>query len=327
MTKKILSVLILAAVSGFQSQAADDLNIPELRKQANETFGVLPEKMPGAEKDSAELVQLGKKLFFEKRLSQNNSISCNSCHAIEGKHGGVDNEPTSPGAFGKRGGRNSPTVLNAGFQPMQFWDGRAEDLEHQAKGPILNPVEMAMPADTDVIARLRSISEYKELFGKAFEGGEINYDHVAEAIAAFERTLITRDRFDDFQKGDDDALSKKELRGLALFMQTGCTTCHFGPTIGGTQFQKVGLVNHYQTQDMGRYEVSKETDDKFKFKVPMLRNVALTGPYFHDGKQTTLEGTVKTMGWLQLGKELSEAEVSDISSFLRALTDKPREEK
>ena len=282
--------------------------------------------MPGAEKDNPALVKLGERLYFEKRLSVNNSMSCNTCHRVDDNLGGVDNEPTSPGAFGKRGDRNSPTVLNAGFQFAQFWDGRAETLEAQAKGPILNPVEMAMPADTDVIKRIKSFPEYQAMFETAFTDGDdrINYDNVARAIAAFERTLVTHDRFDDFLDGDDKALNAQELRGLKLFMETGCTTCHFGPTLGGTQFQKVGLVNPYETNDLGRYDVTKDESDKHKFKVPMLRNIAITGPYFHDGKIKTLEEAVQKMGWLQLGLELTEEQVDDMVAFLNTLTDKQR---
>lgn len=306
----------------------DAAKIKELREASVSAIGVLPDKMPGAEKDTPALVALGEKLYFEKRLSVNNSQSCNSCHQVDRNLGGVDNEATSPGAFGKRGGRNSPTVLNAGFQLAQFWDGRAESLEAQAKGPILNPVEMAMPSDTDVLKRLKGIPEYQGLFAKAFKADDsITYDNVARAIAAFERTLITRDRFDDWQKGDDRALSAQELNGLNLFLNTGCTTCHFGPVLGGAQYQKVGLVNPYATEDQGRFEVTKDESDKQKFKVPMLRNIALTGPYFHDGKLKTLPETVKLMAWLQLGKEFTDAEAADITAFLNALTDKPRAKK
>lgn len=324
----IVAAACLGGVISYGS-TSEQLNTAELRSAAKEMFGVLPDKMPGAEKDNPGLVKLGEKLYFEKRLSMNNTMSCNTCHRVDDNLGGVDNEPTSPGAFGKRGGRNSPTVLNAGFQFSQFWDGRAEDLEAQAKGPILNPIEMAMPADVEVLARLRSFPEYKALFQKSFPDGKdaITYDNVAQAIASFERTLITHDRFDDFQKGDDKALNTQELRGLKAFMETGCTTCHFGPVLGGTQYQKVGLVNKYETEDLGRYDVTKEEDDKYKFKVPMLRNIAITGPYFHDGKVKTLEEAVEKMGWLQLGKELSKQEVSDIVAFLNTLTDKPRAKK
>ncbi len=287
----------------------------------------LPAKMPGAEKDTPALVALGKKLFLDKRLSTNNSQSCNSCHNVEGKGGGVDNEATSPGAFGKRGGRNSPTVLNAGLQLAQFWDGRAADLVAQAKGPILNPGEMAMPSEVEVVKKLGAATDYPPLFDKAFSGAgaKISYENIAQAIAAFERTLITRDRFDDFLKGSDKALSALELKGANLFLTTGCTTCHTGPLIGGGMYMKVGLVNPYEnTSDMGRFDVTKDNDDKFKFKVPTLRNIALTAPYFHDGKIATLPEAVKKMAWLQLGKELKDDEIKAIVAFLGSLTDKSR---
>ena len=287
----------------------------------------LPAKMPGAEKDTPALVALGKKLFLDKRLSTNNSQSCNSCHNVEGKGGGVDNEPTSPGAFGKRGGRNSPTVLNAGLQLAQFWDGRAADLVAQAKGPILNPGEMAMPSETEVVKKIGAAKDYPPLFDQAFSGAgsKISYENIAQAIAAFERTLITRDRFDDFLKGSDKALSALELKGANLFLTTGCTTCHTGPLIGGGMYMKVGLVNPYEnTSDLGRFEVTKDNDDKFKFKVPTLRNIALTAPYFHDGKIATLPEAVKKMAWLQLGKELKDDEIKAIVAFLGSLTDKSR---
>lgn len=324
-------IALIGTIHGLASYGAELTKdkLSELRTTAKEFFGVIPDKMPGAEKDNPELVKLGEKLYHEKRLSQNNSMSCNTCHRVDNNLGGVDNEPTSPGAFGKRGGRNSPTVLNAGFQFAQFWDGRAENLEAQAKGPILNPIEMAMPSDVDVLKRIKSFVEYKPMFEKAFPTGDdrITYDNVARAIAAFERTLITRDRFDDWQKGDDSALNTQEVRGLELFMATGCTTCHNGPVIGGNQYQKLGLVKPYETADLGRYDVTKEESDKYKFKVPMLRNIALTYPYFHDGKQKTLENAVKTMASIQLGQDLQDEQVKDIVAFLNTLTDKKRVKK
>ena len=321
----ILSTALFVAITTVASGEVDVNKVKELRDTAKETFGVLPEKMPGAEKDTPDLINLGEKLYFEKRLSQNSTMSCNTCHRVDDKLGGVDNEPTSPGAFGKRGGRNSPTVLNAGFQFAQFWDGRAADLVDQAKGPILNPIEMAMGSDAEVLERLRSYPEYKPMFEKAFPTGDdrITYDNVARAIAAFERTLITRDRFDDFQNGYD-SLKAEELRGLELFMNTGCTTCHSGPLLGGNAYHKVGLVNKYETVDNGRHDVTKDENDKQKFKVPMLRNIELTYPYFHDGKQKTLEEAVKAMAWLQLGQELNKEQIADITAFLKTLTDKQR---
>ncbi len=327
---RILPLVASIAVLGFASVAgqaaeASKPDASQLRERAKALFGTLPDKMPGAEKDTPELVALGRDLYFDKRLSVNDSQSCNTCHAVDNNRGGVDNEPTSPGAFGKRGGRNSPTVLNAGFQLAQFWDGRAADLAAQAKGPVLNPIEMGMPDDKAVIAKLSTAPEYKAAFEKVFgSSGALNYDNVANAIAAFERTLITRDRFDDFQKGDDKALTEKELKGLDTFVSVGCIACHNGPLLGGNSYQKLGLVHPFEGKDLGRFDVTKDEADKHKFKVPMLRNIAITGPYFHDGRATTLADAVREMGWLQLGRKLTDEEVESIVAFLHTLTDKPR---
>jgi cytochrome c peroxidase len=311
-----------------QSLGADiKEQIPKLRADAKTILGPLPDRMPGAENDTPALVELGRRLYFETQLSANNSQSCNTCHDIENQKGGVDNEPTSDGAFNKRGDRNSPTTFNAGFHFVQFWDGRASNLVEQAKGPILNPVEMAMASEAEVVKRLSAVPEYRDGFAKAFPAAaeKISYHNVAVAIAAFERTLITRDRFDDFQNGNDAALSSKELHGLALFLNTGCTTCHSGPTLGGRSFQKVGLVHPYATPDKGRSVVTKDEDDDYKFKVPSLRNIALTAPYFHDGKQPDLKGTTKLMAHLQLDRQLTEDELGQLVAFLGALSDKTRE--
>lgn len=298
----------------------------DLRAKANTIIGPLPDQMPGASNDTPAMVALGKRLYFDKRLSVNDTQSCNTCHRVDENRGGVDNEPTSPGAFGKRGDRNSPTTLNAGFHFVQFWDGRAKDLVEQAKGPVLNPVEMAMPEEAEVIKKLSAVPDYKVGFAQAFPGVKdpLSYDNVATAIAAFERTLITRDRFDDFQKGDGKALSAQELQGLDLFLTIGCTTCHAGPVMGGTTYQKVGLLHPYETPDKGRAAVTKDEDEEFKFKVPSLRNIALTAPYFHDGKQGNLRDTVKLMAHIQLDKQLTEVETDALLAFLNALTDKPR---
>lgn len=302
-------------------------NVSELRDQAKLLFGPLPEKMPGSEKDTPARVELGKKLYFDVRLSVNDSQSCNTCHRVDENRGGVDNEPTSLGAHGKRGGRNSPTTLNAGFHFAQFWDGREPHLQAQAKGPVLNPVEMAMPDEAAVVAKLGAVDEYKELFAKAFPDAEkpLTYDNMAEAIAAFERTLITKDRFDDFMKGDDKALGAQELKGLELFMNIGCITCHMGPVIGGNTYQKAGLIHPYEnTEDKGRHDVTKDEADLYKFKVPSLRNIELTAPYFHDGVQKTLAGAVWKMGYIQLDKQLQPDEVEAIVAFLKSMTDKAR---
>jgi cytochrome c peroxidase len=186
---------------------------------------------------------------------------------------------------------------------------------------------MGMPNEADVLERLRSTPEYQVSFRNAFPEAKepITYDNVGEAIAAFERTLITRDRFDDFLKGDDRALSAREIRGLDTFLQLGCTTCHHGPLLGGSSYQKVGLVNTYEnTKDLGRFVVSKDEEDKYKFKVPTLRNIGLTAPYFHDGAASSLDQAVRKMAWMQLGLELSEEQADSIVAFLQSLTDKSR---
>ena len=325
-TWRILTI-VGVGIGLWQSLAADAPMTPaELRAKAKELLGPLPDKMPGSENDTPALIDLGRKLYFEKRLSVNNSQSCNSCHVVDNGGGGVDNEPTSPGAFKKRGGRNSPTTLNAGFHFAQFWDGRAPNLVEQAKGPVLNPVEMAMPSEAEVVKRLAADKEYPGLFAKAFPAAaeKITYGNMAAAIAAFERTLITRDRFDDFQKGDDKALTAQELKGLQLFLTAGCTTCHVGPVIGATTYQKVGLVHPYETPDEGRSQVTKDEDDKLKFKVPGLRNIALTAPYFHDGSQKTLKETVTKMAFIQLDRTLTDAEADALVAWLHTLTDKAR---
>lgn len=310
----------------------------KLIDDSKKIFGTIPDKMPGGEVDTPELIQLGEKLYFEKKLSANDTQSCNSCHNVVGKAAGVDNLPTSPGAFGKNGVRNSPTVLNAGFHIAQFWDGRAKDLKEQAKGPILNPVEMAMPSASEVEKKIGQIPEYQELFAKAYPDSltkensntltraqKITYDNITGAIAAFERTLKTQDRFDDFQKGNHKALSIEEQEGLEKFITTGCITCHVGPLLGGNSFRKLGQINPYEnSSDKGRQDLTKNSSDAFVFKVPSLRNVAITGPYFHDGKITTLEEAVKKMTHLQLGKDLSDSDTKLIVTFLKTLTDKNR---
>ncbi|MCB1159137.1 MAG: cytochrome-c peroxidase [Leptospiraceae bacterium] len=298
----------------------------DLKKKA-ESFGAIPAKMPGSENDTQDLIDLGKKLFFEKKLSVNDTQSCNSCHDVLNKKGGVDNEPTSPGALGKRGDRNSPTVLNAGYHTAQFWDGRVADLIGQAKGPITNPIEMGMLNEAVVEEKITSIADYKPLFEKAFPKDEkkISYDNIAKAIAAFERTLKTNDRFDDFIRGDFKALTEAELKGFETFMAKGCQSCHNGPLFGGNSFRKLGQVKPYETEDLGRFNVSKKEEDKFVFKVPSLRNIALTAPYFHDGKVKTLEDAVKLMGTHQLGIELKDNEIKEIVTFLNSLTDKNKE--
>ena len=326
MTRILISSLFLSV--GLLVACGPDAETKELMTRAGTLFKPLPSVMPGFEKVTPQQIELGKKLYFDVRLSVNDTQSCNTCHRVDNKLGGVDNNQFSKGApAGTIGGRNSPTVLNAGFHLAQFWDGRAADLTEQAKGPILNPVEMAMPSEEAVVKKIGAIEEYQTLFKRAFPEAKeaITYDNLAFAIAAFESTLITKDRFDDFLGGDAKALSAEEKKGLKAFMDAGCMSCHNGPLLGGNSYQKMGLLNPYaNTKDLGRYDVTKKDADKYFFKVPSLRNVALTAPYFHDGASATLEDAVQQMAHLQLNKKLSDEEVKSIVTFLGALTDKER---
>jgi cytochrome c peroxidase len=322
--KRLTILCLMLGLVFAQVSFADDAK--KLLRKASRYFEPLPAVMPGSESDTPEQIALGKKLFFDTRLSINDTQSCASCHRLGDGLAGVDNLPTSPGAEGKVGTRNSPTVLNAGYQFAQFWDGRAADLVEQAKGPIINPIEMGMPNEVAVEEKIRGIAEYRDLFSKAFPNVDepITYQNLAEAIAAFERTLRTDDRFNDFLNGDLEALSEKELKGLATFMKLACTSCHDGPLLGGSLFEKLGQRNAvYENQsDLGLYEVTKKEQDKMFFKVPTLRNVALTAPYYHDGRLVTLEDAVRSMGILQSGGEPSVREIEEIVAFLTALTGK-----
>ncbi len=325
---KYITILLIILTFFTNTCKQKEPEIQSLMEKANQIFKPIPDRMPGFENVKPEQIELGKKLYFDKRLSINDQQSCNSCHNLENNGPGVDNKPVSDGAIsGKKGERNAPTVLNAGFHIAQFWDGRAKDLIEQAKGPILNPVEMAMPSEEAVIKKIASIGEYKELFSKAFpeEKQPITYENIAKAIAIFESTLITKDRFDDFLKGDEQALSKEEREGLKKFIEVGCIQCHNGALLGGNSFQKMGRMRPYEnSKDLGRYTITQKEEDKYFFKVPSLRNIALTSPYFHDGKVETLEEAVKQMGLLQLNIELSKEDIQSIVSFLKALTDKSR---
>lgn len=316
----ILAILTLVGCSSPETEDA-------LIEQSRTIFGTVPSVMPGGENDTPALVSLGAKLYSDTILSSNRTQSCATCHPIDGQLPGADNVRVSLGAHGTPGTRNSPSVLNAGFHATQFWDGRAKDLEEQAAGPILNPVEMAMPSEDEVVARIHADPTYKALFASAFRGDAepVSYRNVARAIAAFERTLITTDRFDRFQKGDSSALTTQEREGLQLFVNNGCIACHRGPMLGGQLLQKVGLVHPYDNaRDLGRYDVTKRAGDKYVFKVPALRNVGLTPPYFHDGAIPTLEAAVDKMAWMQLDRKLTNEETASIAAFLHALSDERR---
>ena len=231
----------------------------------------LPDGMPGHRDDTPEMVALGRRLYFERGISRNKTQSCNDCHRLDHNQAGVDYLPTSKGAAGTFGTRNSPTVLNAGFQMAQFWDGRAADLKEQAKGPVLNPVEMGMNSPEEVVDRLKAIEGYPEMFARAFPGPAepLTYDSAAAAIAAFERTLITPSRFDRMMSGERGVLTEGEMRGLRLFADTGCLNCHAGQTVGGRLFEKFGVYHPYHnTKDPGRKAVTGHEEDLIRFQSP-----------------------------------------------------------
>jgi cytochrome c peroxidase len=285
-------------------------------------FGPLPETMESAANPVTDAkIELGRKLYFETRLSLGNDISCASCHRLESY--GADTGAVSVGHQGKLGGRNSPTVYNAAGHFAQFWDGRAADVEAQALGPILNPVEMAMPAAPAVIARIRADTAYRRLFTAAFptDRDAITYDNLGRAIGAFERRLVTPARWDHVFHGMDTMLTNAEKTGFATFVSTGCPTCHLGVYVGGSMFQKAGLVTPWpDTTDIGREGVTHNAVDRFFFKVPSLRNIAHTAPYFHNGAVRSLDTAVVWMARHQLGKELPAEQVAQIVTWLGSLS-------
>jgi len=316
---RLLMMWMTVALSTCSAIAATDVDA--LRARALEVFAPLPAKMPGAEHDTRELIALGRKLFFDKNLSTNKTTSCNTCHEMGSR---AKYRGESIGATGKSTARNSPTVLNAGFHFAQFWDGRSADLQSQARVPMLNPDEMGMPVEAELLKRLRESGNYQRQFARSFpdKSEPFNIENITRAIAAYERTLITHDRFDDFLKGSDRALSRAERKGLKLFLDFGCARCHNGSALGGNSFQKTGLKNPYANMnDLGRATITGNEADRFKFKVPSLRNVVLTPPYFHDGQVATLTEAIRLMGYLQLDRQLTRAEVESIETFLHSLSD------
>ncbi len=271
------------------------------------------------------LAEFGKLLFFDPRLSKSGFISCNSCHNLS--MGGTDNLPSSIGHDWHQGPINSPTVLNAGYNIAQFWDGRAADLKEQAGGPIANPGEMAS-SHTLAIDILNTIPGYREQAQDLFGVASISLDNVTTAIAEFEKTLVTpNSRFDKWLLGDETALNTKEVAGYELFKASGCANCHNGPALGGSMFMKFGLVKPYETENQatGRFGVTGNEFEKGVFKVPTLRNIELTYPYFHDGAVKSLHNAVAIMGETQLGRTFSSQEIDQLVAFMLTLTgDQPR---
>jgi len=317
----IIASVIIAACSDDASAPAQaqSRQQPAVQRPADipEGMGVLPANVPvPADNPMTEMkIELGKKLYFDPALSKSGNVSCNSCHNLGAW--GVDNQVTSIGHKWQRGGRNAPTVFNAAFWSAQFWDGRAPQLEDQAKGPPLNPVEMANSDANEVVMRLRKAG-YGPLFAQAFAPNSLTFDNMAKAISAFERTLLTPDSpFDQYVRGEGE-ISAAAKRGMKKVDEIGCTACHSGPLFSNNTFQKFA----YGT-DPGRKGVTGKDEDDHAFRVQSWRNVAMTAPYFHDGSVKTLGEAVRIMAKKQLDAELSDADVADIVAFLKTLTGVP----
>ncbi len=321
MKKILFSTLVL-----FSLSTASDV---QLLNEARNYFQPLPEVFPSDENPlTEEKIKLGKILFYEPRVSIDGATSCSKCHPIELY--GADGLRKAQGNNGKINPRNAPTVLNAAGQITQHWRGDRKDVEDQAKRALLGKGSFGAPSYKWVENKLKSIKGYKELFKKAFpdEKDPITVDNFAKAIGAWERTLSTPSRFDKFLNGHVNALTKKEKRGLKKFIEIGCASCHNGSLLGGTMYQKFGIYEPYwkytksKKTDEGRYNITKKEEDKYVFKVPPLRNVAMTAPYFHDGSVDSLKDAIWIMAKVELNKDLSPQDIDDIYAFLKSLTGK-----
>ena len=317
-----VALLGLVAACGKPAPPAREQSASTIDPASLKAFAPLPDAAAASHVSiTDERVALGRMLYYEPRLSKSQQLSCNSCHDLANY--GVDGQPTSDGHKGQKGDRNSPTVYNAALHFVQFWDGRAPDVEAQAKGPVLNPVEMALSSESTAVAVLESMPEYVQAFSRAFpdDPKPITYDNMVKAIGAFERKLMTPSRWDALLKGDQGALTPEERVGFKTFMETGCQMCHSGALLGGTSYQRIGAAKPYpRSSDPGRMKVTNEASDQSVFKVPSLRNVEKTGPYFHDGETTSLEQAVRDMAEYQLGRTLSEQQTREVVTFLKVLT-------
>jgi cytochrome c peroxidase len=314
----LLTLLGLAGCGGASLDIHPDADIAP-----NHLFMFAPLTTPGAPTGlEAERVALGRRLYYDTHLSENNTVSCNSCHLLNSY--GVDHHARSTGHNNKLGGRNAPTVYNSGLEFAQFWDGRAKDLAEQAAGPMMNPVEMGNANPEQVMTYVRSNPLYVQALRQAFpqEADPVSFKAVTTSIADFEDGLVTPSRWDRYLQGDTTALTAEEKQGLRVFLRTGCEACHAGRDMGGNSYEQLGAARTWpdQTSDPGRAQTTTQSRDQMFFKVPTLRNVDQTGPYFHDGHVKTLEEAVRLMGEHEAGTELSDADVHSIVTFLHALT-------
>jgi cytochrome c peroxidase len=312
LTLVLIPVTYLLSASGKVQVNAEALNL----------FAPIPAVMSSPDNPVTDAkVTLGRILYYDPRLSASQKISCNTCHPLDAY--GAESKPVSTGHKNQKGTRNAPTVYNAAGHFVQFWDGRAPTVEEQAKGPITNPVEMAMPSNAAAVQVIKSMPEYVALFQTAFpkDKDPITYNNMALAIGAFERELVTPSRWDAFIEGDQSALTDAEKSGFNTFAATGCQWCHYGPYVGGASYQKLGVVKPWPNQaDQGVYQLTKDDMDKMVFKVPSLRNIKKTGPYFHDGSVATLDQAIRNMAVHQRGVTLTNAQVKSIEAWMDSLT-------
>jgi cytochrome c peroxidase len=324
-----IKMIVVISMLSFARISLGSNGDEELLKQANQIFGQLPKAIVSEKNPiTLEKVKLGKILLYETRISVDGTVSCARCHPI-GLYA-ADGLKKSIGNNCKINPRNAPTLFNAAGQISAHWIGNRADVEDQAKQSVIGPPSFGMPSYAAVEKKIKEIKGYMDLFRKAFpENNEpITVDNFAKAVGAFERTLVTPSPFDDFLRGSREALKEQEKRGLKTFMEAGCTTCHSGTYFGGQMYQKFGIVEPYwkytksEEIDEGRFTVTKNEFDKYVFKVPVLRNVAKTAPYFHDGSVDKLKDAVWIMGKIQLGRDLTQPQIDDILSFLKSLTGK-----
>ncbi|MEC4114638.1 cytochrome-c peroxidase [Myroides pelagicus] len=324
--KKTLALAVICSLVACKNTTSkqEDIKEKELLKQATTYFA--PISSVAYEKIDERKVDLGKYLYFDTRLSKEGNISCNSCHGLSTY--GVDNKALSSGDDGSLGARNSPTVFHASLHSMQFWDGRAKDVEEQAGGPILNPVEHNIKTEQELVDRIKGIELYQTMFAEVYKGEKdpITFKNLTGAIGAFERTLVPAGRFDQYLEGDTDKLTIQEKKGMEDFISAGCITCHNGVAIGGQMFQKFGVYKNYWEYtkspkvDLGLAMISQKEGEKYMFKVPGLRNITHTNPYFHDGSVNDLKEAIRIMGEIQSNIVLSHEQIDNIAVFLEALS-------
>ncbi|TGM34887.1 cytochrome-c peroxidase [Leptospira levettii] len=297
----------------------------DLQQRAKNQLGSLPNSPPGSEDDTEAKIKLGNKLFRDINLSANQIQACVTCHLIDGRSAGMDRQTTPRGTFGQLGKRNTPTIFNVGYNSVLFWDGRRNSLYDQAIDPFINPMEMSLSSESELIQKIQNDPSYSEYFANAFPSNpNINLHNVKLSISAFERSLVSKSKFDDFVLGNLLIFNRQELDGLNIFLDVGCTNCHSGYLLGGNHLSKLESVSLYNPNDFGKFEVTGDSNDRYVFKIPSLRNVTLTQPYFHDGSVTSLKETIGRMNEFKLNRRLTSSEIDLLIVFLKTLSDKTK---